>query len=97
VSLLWLALGAVVGGIQGWTQKWTVAQLQPDAVRLGLALVLLGATARWVLAAGLLLTAVLQGIGNAILALAGMMVARWVLVWRWNRENGGPAGPVTEG
>ncbi|MBN1136953.1 MAG: hypothetical protein JXM73_10220 [Anaerolineae bacterium] len=97
MTLLWLALGALVGGIHGWTQRWTVARLQPDAIRLSLALVLAGAVVRWLLAAGLLLTALLQGIGAAVVALAGMMVARWALVWWWNRCEWGPTGPIVEG
>jgi hypothetical protein len=93
----WLVLGALVGGLHGWTQWWTVARLRPAAVGLGLVSVLAGALLRWLLAAGLLLMAVLEGLAAGLLALAGMTAVRWALVLWWNRNAWGPAGPKGEG
>jgi hypothetical protein len=93
----WLVLGALVGGLHGWTQWWTVAGLRPGATGLGLALVLAGALLRWTLAAGLLLTAVLEGLTAGLLALAGMTAVRWALLLRWNRNGWDSAGIKGEG
>jgi hypothetical protein len=93
----WLILGALIGGLHGWTQYWTVARLQPGSARLGLASVLAGALLRWLLAAGLLLVAVLEELAAGLLVLAGMTAVRWTLVLWWNRNGWGPAGPKVEG
>jgi hypothetical protein len=96
MTVVWLALGALVGGVHGWTQQWTVARLHPGAAASGMAWVLAGAVVRWLLAAGLLLMAVLQGIGPALMALAGMIAVRWGLVLWWNRKGSVSADPLVE-
>lgn len=94
MMLVWPALGALVGGLHGWTQQWTVARLRPGATGPGMAWVLVGAVFRWLLAAGLLLMAVLQGSGPALLTLAGMTAARWALVLWWSKNGWGSTGPM---
>jgi hypothetical protein len=97
MTLGWLVLGALVGGVHGWTQHQTVARLRPEVIVRGVALVVLGAVVRWLLTAGLLLLAVLQSIEASLLALAGMTVVRWTLVLWWNWGRRGADGPVVRG
>jgi hypothetical protein len=62
------------------TIVWIVGRMQPDRPRRALMLVRLGFGLRLVLAALLLGLALQADIGAGLLALAGLSVARWLLV-----------------
>ena len=75
--VLWLFAGGAVGALNGLTLWWTVARLQPSARGHGVAWVLGSTLLRWGLAAGLLIAALQYGILPALLAFAGLWLARW--------------------
>ncbi len=82
--MTWFILGAALGGLSAWMQRWTVARLCPSAPRRALAWTLGGATLRWALMASLLIGALQQGLVPGLLVCAGLSSARWGLVWRWS-------------
>jgi hypothetical protein len=85
--ILWLLAGGVVGGLSMLSLWWTVTQLRPTTPGRAALLALGGTILRWGLAAGLLIAALQQGIGTALLAFAGLWVARWaVVLWTYGAE-----------
>ena len=84
----WLALGLLAGGLNGWTQHWTVMRRRPEAAGRAIVWTLAGAVLRWLLAAALLLVAVQQSAVAGLLVVAGMMIARWALILRWHGRAG---------
>ncbi len=75
--VLWLFAGGAVGALNGLALWWTVASLQPSAPGHAVAWVLGSTLLRWGLAAGLLIAALQYGILPALLAFAGLWLARW--------------------
>ena len=73
----WLFTGGAVGVLNGLSLLWTVARLRPDAPRRAVTWALGGAMLRWSLAAVLLISALQRGIAPALLAFAGLWLARW--------------------
>jgi len=86
--ILWLIGGAVVGVLNVLSLDWSLGRLLHPAASLGgVALILGGAVVRWGIAAGLLLVALQRGIGAALLALGGLWLGRWVMIWRLHRHE----------
>jgi len=75
--VLWLFTGGSIGVLNGLSLRWTVARLRPDTPRQAVAWTLGGGMLRWGLAAGLLVAALQRGILPALLAFAGLWLARW--------------------
>jgi len=78
----WLLTGGALGILNFVTQRWTVARLHPSAPRRAVAWAVGGALLRWALTAGLLFVALRQGAWPALLAFAGLWLARWGTVCR---------------
>ena len=81
---MWVLAGMAVGLLNGLFLCWTVARVRPHAA--GNVVSLLGGfLMRLGLAGGLLLLAIRSGVGAALLAFAGLWLARWVVIWWANR------------
>jgi hypothetical protein len=80
----WLFTGGAIGVLSGLTLWWTVARLRPDASSYVVVLVLGGMILRWSLSAGLLVAALQHGIVPGLLAFAGLLLARWGMVYWFN-------------
>jgi hypothetical protein len=85
LNVLWLLLGTALGGLNAWTQRWTVARLRPSAPRCALTWALGGAVLRWGLVAGLLGAALQRELGAALLVCGGLALARWSSIYWWGR------------
>jgi hypothetical protein len=73
----WLFTGGAVGVLNGLILWWTAARLRPSAPRRAVTWALGGAMLRWGLAAGLLISALRQGIVACLVAFAGLWLTRW--------------------
>jgi len=82
----WLLTGGAIGILNFMTRCWTVARLHPSAPRRAVAWTVGGALLRWGLASSLLIVALRQGVWPALLAFAGLWLARWSTVYRSNRH-----------
>ncbi|MDY6875350.1 MAG: hypothetical protein SWK90_03980 [Chloroflexota bacterium] len=78
--ILWLFTGLAVGALNGLSLQRTVARLQPSAPGHGVIWVLGGTLLRLGLATVLLIAALQHGIVPALLAFAGLWLARWGIV-----------------
>ena len=85
MNVLWLMLGLALGGLNAWTQRWTVARLRPSAPRRALTWTIGGAVLRWGLVACLLGAALGQGLAAALLVCVGLALARWSSLYWWGR------------
>lgn len=83
---LWMLAGGAVGTLNGLTAKWAVARLGPTAPVRAVSWMVAGALLRWGLAAGLLIAALRRGIVPALLAFAGIWLARWGIIYWWYRH-----------
>jgi hypothetical protein len=92
--VLWVLAGAVWGLLAMLTLHWTVDHLQPQAPSRALMLLGGGLLLRLLLAGGVLLAAVRQSILAAGLALAGMLLARSVLLVLFTRRRWASSAPV---
>lgn len=87
MGLLWLILGIVVGTLSGIMQWWSVSRLAPNATVMTANGIVLGAFARWTVVAVLFIAALRMGAVPALLAFAGLFVAKWlIIVWYGLRE-----------
>lgn len=84
--LFWFLAGAVLGAGNGLMQRWTVDRLDAEAAAPALLLVAGGGLLRLLAAGVLLFVALQQGIVAALVAVAGLTLARWALLLAWNRE-----------
>ena len=84
--LLFLAGGAA-GTLNGLSLRWTVVHLHPTASIRAVAWILVGAALRWLLSAGVLLGALQHDITSALLAFAGLYLARWATVYWYHRHT----------
>jgi hypothetical protein len=80
----WLIAGGAIGVLNGLGLRWTVARLRPEAPGRAVAWALGGAMLRWGLAASLLIAALRHGVVPALLAFAGLWLARWGIVYGFN-------------
>ena len=81
---LWLLAGGAVGTLNGLTVSWAVARLRPTEPGRAVFFTVGGAMLRWSISAGLLIGALQRGIVPALLAFAGLWLARWCTVYRFN-------------
>jgi len=82
----WLLAGGIIGGLNGLSLRWTVTCLRPGAPGRAVILTAAGAMLRLGLAAGLLIAALQRGVVPALLAFAGLWLARWGVVY-WASRN----------
>jgi len=85
--VIWPLLGIVVGLVNGWSIAWAVDRLQPAAAKTGAGLVLAGYFVRLLFCAGALSLAVRHGAGPALGVVAGLWLARWLVVWAVMRSK----------
>lgn len=77
---LWFLAGAALGLVSLGTQRWSIRRLDMETQGQALLLVVGGMLLRVLLAAGLLLLAVQQGLLPLLLAFGGMWLTRWALL-----------------
>jgi hypothetical protein len=87
---LWFLAGAGLGAVAGLSQHWTVEHLDREAPGRVLPLVLGGMLIRVALAGVLLFGAIQFGIWPALAALAGLLVARTVMLIMASRGRDDP-------
>lgn len=80
----WLFTGGTIGILSGLTLWWTVGRLSPDVPSSAVFLAMGGIMLRWGLATVLLIAALQHGIVSGLLAFAGLWLARWGMVYRFN-------------
>lgn len=83
---LWLLAGGIIGVLNGLSLRWTVAGLRTGAPGRAVVLTMAGAILRWGLAASVLFFALQRGIVPALLAFAGLWLARWGMIYWANRN-----------
>lgn len=81
MSLVWFLAGIILGWFHITTQRWTVNRLQPDRVGQARLYTTGGFLLRLLLAAGLFLIVLPQGLGPALWVLGGLWLSRWGLLW----------------
>lgn len=77
---LWFLAGAALGFVSLGSQRWSILRLDLVPQAQGLLLVGAGMILRVLLAGGLLLLAVQQGLLPLLLAFGGMWLTRWALL-----------------
>ena len=82
----WLLAGGITGILSGLSLRRTVTGMDPGASGRAVILTMAGAILRWGLAAGLLFLALQRGIAPALLAFAGLWLARWGFVF-WSSRH----------
>jgi hypothetical protein len=82
VSVIWLLAGGAIGALQVASVRWAVLRLRPRAARQALFAMLGGSVLRSVLVAAALAVAFRQGLVPGGLALSGMLLGRWMAIWR---------------
>jgi hypothetical protein len=84
---LWFLAGIVGGILSGLSQQWTVAHLHADSTKKVASYLIVGFFLRLTLAGLILYAAIQQSIFAALLAFAGLWIARWGLSIYWNRRQ----------
>ena len=79
---LWLLLGGLLGGLIFLSQWWTVNAVDPAQAGAAKTWLFGGLILRLVMIIGFLAVALQQGFSALLAALAGLWLARWImLVW----------------
>jgi hypothetical protein len=84
---IWFLAGTFVGILSGLSQQWTVGQIHADSSRKVAVLLIGGFIFRLGLAGLVLFAAIQQGIFAALLAFAGLWIARWGLSLYWHKSR----------
>jgi len=87
IVLGWLCAGVALGFFNIMTQWWTVQRLHPEAPHYALVLMMGGMMLRWLLAAGLFITALQGGLFPLLMAFAGLWLARWGMLAMASRQS----------
>jgi hypothetical protein len=78
ISAVYFLLGILVGTLNVLSQAWTLQRITPASPRAAYIWVFAGFVLRTALAIALLLIAVQSGVIAALLALAGILIGRWI-------------------